>query len=131
MRTRLLAVACLGLPCASAPRLHAAERVDLLLRGGTVVTMDSASHVLENGAVAVREDRIVAVGAAAELSARYEPARTLDTSDRLILPGLVNTHTHVPMTLFRGIADDMELMDWLQNYIWPAERGNVTPEFVT
>src|SRR5262245_2334884 len=131
MRTRVLAVVCLGLPCAFGPRLRAAERVDLLLRGGTVVTMDAAGRVLEGGAVAVRGDRIVAVGAAAELSARYEAARTLDTADRLILPGLVNTHTHVPMTLFRGIADDMELMDWLQNYIWPAEWGHVTPEFVT
>ena len=55
----------------------------------------------------------------------------MDATGRIVLPGLVNTHTHVPMTLFRGIADDMELMDWLQNHIWPAENGNVTPEFVT
>lgn len=109
----------------------AAERIDLLVQGGTVVTMDSAQRVLEEGAVAVRAGRIVAVGPTAHLLRRYEARTTIDASERIVMPGLVNTHTHAPMTLFRGIADDMELMDWLRNHIWPAENLNVTPEFVT
>ena len=89
----------------------AGERADLLIRGGTVVTMDAAFRVIETGAVAVQADRIVAVGTAAELSRRFEAARTIDASGQIVMPGLVNSHTHVPMTLFRGIADDMELME--------------------
>jgi 5-methylthioadenosine/S-adenosylhomocysteine deaminase len=131
MRLRAWAASCL-LGLLALPRAaQCAEGVDLLLRGGTVVTMDASGRILENGAVAVRRDRIVAVGPASELAARYEAATVHNTAGRLVLPGLVNVHTHVPMTLFRGIADDMELMDWLQNHIWPAEKRNVTPEFVT
>jgi 5-methylthioadenosine/S-adenosylhomocysteine deaminase len=107
------------------------EAVDLLVRGGTVVTMDGAHRVIEDGAVAIRADRIVAVGPTTEVASRYQARATVEAAGRIVLPGLVNTHTHVPMTLFRGIADDMELMDWLQNHIWPAENRNVTPEFVT
>jgi len=109
----------------------ASDAVDLLLTGGTVVSMDSAFRVLERGAVAVKGERIVAVGPAPELAARFDAARTIDTTGRIVMPGLVNTHTHVPMTLFRGVADDVELMVWLTKYIWPAEALHVTPEFVT
>jgi 5-methylthioadenosine/S-adenosylhomocysteine deaminase len=109
----------------------ALEKVDLLVGGGTVVTMDATRQVIEDGAVAVRGDHIVAVGREKDLARRFDAATRLDASGRLVLPGLINTHTHVPMTLFRGIADDMELMDWLQNHIWPAENKNVNPEFVT
>ena len=107
------------------------EPVDLLISGGTVVTMDSAFRVVESGAVAVRGERIVAVDTAASLQARYTPAKTIDAAGRIVMPGLVNTHTHVPMTLLRGVADDVELMVWLTKYIWPAENAHVTPEFVT
>jgi len=116
---------------ASASVTTAGEAVDLLLAGGTVVSMDKAFRVLERGAVAVKGERIVAVGPADELQARFDAARTIDTSGRIVLPGLVNTHTHVPMTLLRGVADDVELMVWLTKYIWPAEALHVTPEFVT
>src|SRR5262245_53242768 len=109
----------------------AAEPVDLLLSGGTVVTMDAEFRVLQDAAVAVRGERIVAVGAARELGARFTAARTIDTTGRIVMPGLVNTHTHVPMTLLRGVADDVELMVWLTKFIWPAEAAHVTPEFVT
>ena len=115
---------------AAAPALFA-ETVDVLVRGGTVVTMDGASRVIEDGAVAIRADRIVAVGPTTAMASRYPARATVDAAGRIVMPGLVNTHTHVPMTLFRGIADDMELMDWLRNHIWPAENRNVTPEFVT
>ena len=77
--------------------------------------------------MAIRGERIVAVGPAADLLGRYTPAKTIDARGRIVMPGLVNTHTHVPMTLMRGVADDVELMVWLTKYIWPAENAHVTP----
>ena len=112
------------------PSGRATERVDVIIRGGTVVTMDGASHVIENGAVAVRGERIVAVGAAAEVAAKYTAVRTINAVGKVVMPGLINTHTHVPMVLFRGIADDLVLMEWLQKYIFPAEAKNVDEQFV-
>jgi 5-methylthioadenosine/S-adenosylhomocysteine deaminase len=126
--TLLLCSAAVLAPSAVLP---GAETVDLLLAGGTVVTMDPAFRVVERGAVAVKGERIAAVGPAAELRARFSAARTIDTTERIVMPGLVNTHTHVPMTLLRGVADDVELMTWLTKYIWPAESEHVTPAFVT
>jgi 5-methylthioadenosine/S-adenosylhomocysteine deaminase len=118
-------------PASARAVTDADQAVDLLLSGGTVVTMDPAFRVIEHGAVAVRGERIVAVGDARELDARYRPVKRIDTAGRIVMPGLVNTHTHVPMTLLRGVADDVELMVWLEKYIWPAEAAHVTPEFVT
>jgi len=111
--------------CASA-----AERVDFIIRGGTVVTMDGSARVIENGAVAVRRERIVAVGTAAEIAAKYSAADTINAAGKVVMPGLINTHTHVPMVLFRGIADDLMLPEWLQKYIFPAEAKNVDEQFV-
>lgn len=109
-----------------------AERADLLVSGGIVVTMDSARRVIEDGAVAIRDDGIVAVGPRAELEARFpHPARRVDARGRIILPGLINGHTHAAMTLLRGIANDLNLQDWLEKYIFPAEARNVTEDFVT
>jgi 5-methylthioadenosine/S-adenosylhomocysteine deaminase len=109
---------------------RAAERVDYIIRGGTVVTMDAGGTVIENGAVAVRRDRIVAVGKASDIDSRYNAQRVIDATYRVVMPGLINTHTHVPMGLFRGIADDLVLMEWLQKYIFPAEAKNVDEKFV-
>lgn len=106
------------------------SRVDLLVAGGTVVTMDGGRHVYEDGAVAITGDRIVAVGSRKDLALRYSAAREIDAHTRLVLPGLINGHTHVPMTLLRGIANDLKLQDWLTNYIFPAEARNVSEEFV-
>jgi 5-methylthioadenosine/S-adenosylhomocysteine deaminase len=111
--------------CASA-----AERADFIITGGVVVTMDGSSRVIENGAVAVRRERIVGVGTASEIAAKYSAARTVNAAGRVVMPGLINTHTHVPMVLFRGIADDLVLMEWLQKYIFPAEAKNVDEQFV-
>jgi 5-methylthioadenosine/S-adenosylhomocysteine deaminase len=108
----------------------AVERVDIIIRGGTVVTMDGSSRVIDNGAIAIKGQRIVAVGAAAEIAARYTSLRTLNAYGKVVMPGLINTHTHVPMVLFRGIADDLVLMEWLQKYIFPAEAKNVDEQFV-
>jgi 5-methylthioadenosine/S-adenosylhomocysteine deaminase len=106
------------------------ERVDLLIRGGTILTMDSQDRVIENGALAVRGDTIIAVGDSAELSRRYTARRVIYATGKAVLPGLINTHTHAPMTLFRGIADDLDLQEWLTKYIFPAEKKNVTRDFV-
>ncbi len=105
------------------------EPADLLIRGGIVVTMDGTGRVIEDGAVAVKGERIIAVGTRAELSARFQPKRTLDAAGRVVMPGLINTHTHVPMVLFRGLADDLPLMEWLQKTIFPAEAKNVNEDF--
>ena len=80
--------------------------------------------------MAIRGDRIVGVGTKAEIDARFQAAQRLDRPDAILAPGLIDTHTHAAMSLFRGIADDMKLQDWLEKYIFPAEAKNVTPDFV-
>ncbi len=104
--------------------------VDLLLTGGTVVTMDASGRLLTPGAVAVSGTDIVAVGAVGEVAAAVVARETIDTTGHVVLPGLVNTHTHAPMVMYRGLADDLALMDWLEQYIFPAEAQTVTAEFV-
>ncbi len=108
----------------------AAERVDLLVSGGTVVTMDSARRLIPDGAVAITSGRIVAVGARAEMAPRYRARERIDATGHAVMPGLINTHTHAAMSLFRGLADDLRLEEWLQKYIFPAEARNVTADFV-
>lgn len=105
------------------------EKVDLILSGGTVVTMNEAYALFPEGAVAIRDGALVAVGPAAEVAAQYEAEETVDCSRQVIMPGLVNAHTHVPMTLLRGLNDDLRLDVWL-GYLMPVEREFVTPEFV-
>jgi 5-methylthioadenosine/S-adenosylhomocysteine deaminase len=104
--------------------------VSLVVSGGTVVTMDATRRVVPRGAVAIDGARIVAVGPAAEIAAGYRGRSTIDATGQVVLPGLVNTHTHAPMVLYRGLADDLALMDWLQQYIFPAEARTVSPAFV-
>jgi 5-methylthioadenosine/S-adenosylhomocysteine deaminase len=103
---------------------------DLIITGGTVVTMDRSRAILDDGAVVVKGDTILTVGPRAELEAKYAAAQTIDAKDALVLPGFINGHTHVPMTLFRGLHDDVTLNDWLYKYIFPAEAKNVNEEFV-
>jgi len=106
------------------------NRVDLVVLGGTIVTMDSQRRVIEDGLIAVRAGRIVAIGSRRDLEPAYIATRTINATGRLITPGLINGHTHVPMVLFRGLADDLDLQEWLTKYIFPAEAKNVTEEFV-
>lgn len=108
----------------------AAEPVDWIWSARYVITMDAQRRVIENGAVAIRGDRIVAEGPQSEIDHNFQPKHRLDRPNALISPGLVNTHTHAPMVLFRGIADDLHLQDWLEKFIFPAEARNVTPDFV-
>src|SRR5271165_4478688 len=106
------------------------QKVDLVVSGGTIVTMDGGRAILKDGSVAVNGDTIVAVGPRGEIEARFEGRKTVDASGYLVLPGFINGHTHVPMTLFRGLHDDVTLQDWLYKYIFPAEAKNVNEEFV-
>jgi 5-methylthioadenosine/S-adenosylhomocysteine deaminase len=113
--------------CACA--LHAAA-VDSIWSARFVVTMDAQRRVIENGAIAVTGDHIVAVGTRAEIDKDYQAKQRADRPDAILAPGLINTHTHAAMSLFRGIADDMKLQDWLEKFIFPAEARNVDREFV-
>jgi len=106
------------------------ERVDLLVLGGTIVTMDSVRQVIDDGGIAVRAGRIVAIGSRAQIEARYTSRQRVNATGKLITPGLINGHTHIPMVLFRGLADDLDLQEWLTKYIFPAEAKNVTEDFV-
>ncbi len=116
-------------PAAPQPALR--EKVNLLITAHYVVTMDTTMRIIEDGAVAIDGDSIVAVGPRAEVEAKFEGKNHLSAPDGLAMPGLINGHTHAAMTLLRGIKDDVTLQEWLQNYIFPAEARNVTEEFVT
>jgi len=109
---------------------QAKQEVDLIVSGGMVVTMDGSRAIYQDGSVATKGDAIVAVGPRAEVEERFKGAQVIDARGRLVLPGFINGHTHVPMTLFRGLHDDVTLNDWLYKYIFPAEAKNVNEEFV-
>jgi len=103
--------------------------VDTILKNATVVTMDVENRLIPGGAVAVRGDSIVGVGPEAEISAAFEAAEIFDGGGQVLIPGLINAHTHVPMTLLRGLADDLRLDVWLLGFMMPVEREFVSPDF--
>jgi len=111
-------------------RRSSRESVDLLVLGGTIVTMNNARDVIEDGGLAVKNGRIVAIGPRKQIESKYIARQRINSAGKLITPGLINGHTHIPMVLFRGLADDMDLQDWLTKYIFPAEAKNVSEEFV-
>jgi 5-methylthioadenosine/S-adenosylhomocysteine deaminase len=106
------------------------DAIDLIILGDHIVTMDADRSVFDNGAIAVDEGIIVAVGNADEIQAAYSAKEILGGGNRVVMPGLINGHSHAAMTLLRGVADDLALMDWLQNYIFPAEVEFVDADFV-
>ena len=122
----LVCVSALGLAAAQGTR----QQISLVLTNAIVVTMDGGGRILTGGAVAIDGRDIVAVGAADEIARKFTAAESIDAQGQVVMPGLVNTHTHAPMVLYRGLADDLALMEWLQQYIFPAEARTVTPEFV-
>jgi len=126
-RARKQAVLFLGL--AAAGCLHA-EPADWIYTARYVVTMNASRDLIDNGAVAVRGGRIVGVGKRADIEKQFQAPQHADRPDSILMPGLINTHTHAAMSLFRGIADDMVVQDWLNKFIFPAEAKNVTPDFV-
>jgi 5-methylthioadenosine/S-adenosylhomocysteine deaminase len=107
-----------------------AETVDAIWSARWVVTMDREFRVIENGSVAVRADSIIAVGPTTEIQRKYQAKQRIQAAEGVLIPGLINTHTHAAMSLFRGIADDRRLQDWLENFIFPAEAKNVSADFV-
>src|SRR5215468_9317534 len=121
----LAAAVAASLPQAARPRT-----VSLVVANGTVVTVDPARRVIARGSVAIDGRDIVAVDTADAIAAKYRGRDTIDAAGAVVMPGLINTHTHAPMVLFRGLADDLALMDWLQHYIFPAEAKTVSPDFV-
>jgi len=116
----------------AAPGADAAgdSRIDMIVLGDYIVTMDAVATVIENGAIAIDDGVILAIGRADQITASMQAEQTLDGDNRIVMPGLVNGHSHAAMTLLRGVADDLALMDWLNNYIFPAEVEFVDAEFV-
>jgi len=105
------------------------ETIDLLIEARWIAAVDP-DVVLKNHAVAIRDGRILALLPAAEARRRYAAGERVVLDEHILIPGLVNLHTHAAMTLMRGLADDLPLMDWLQKHIWPAEAAHVSPQFV-
>ncbi len=106
------------------------DGVDWIINARYVVTMDEHHRIIEQGAVALSGSRIVGVGTQKDIAGRFQAKHILDKPDALLAPGLIDTHTHAPMSLLRGLAEDKRLDDWLNDYIFPAESKNVTAEFV-
>ncbi len=104
--------------------------VDLLIVGGIVVTMDEEMRVIGDSAVIINDGKIMLVGSRDTATLNLRAKQTIDATGKIIVPGLINTHTHIPMTMFRGIADDLDLQDWLTKYIFPAEAKNVDENLV-
>ena len=139
-RKKAIVFACVAIVSASALRICAQEQapakpanfVDLLITGGTVVTMDADRRIIENGYVIVKGDTIVAIGEGLPRmpNGPIFTKQSIEAKGALVLPGFINGHTHVPMTLLRGLHDDVTLDDWLRKYIFPAEAKNVTEDFV-
>jgi 5-methylthioadenosine/S-adenosylhomocysteine deaminase len=106
------------------------QTIDTLFINALVLTMDADLSQYSPGAVAVQGDSILAVGREADLKKEFSARETIDCRGRVLMPGLINAHTHVPMTLLRGLADDLRLDVWLMGYMMPVEREFVSPEFV-
>lgn len=108
---------------AGADHERSSKQVDLLIVNGTIVTMDPGRTIIGAGTIAITDGKIVAVDDSGKVD--HKARETIDATGKLVMPGLINTHTHAAMTIFRGYADDLPLMEWLQNYIWPAEAKYV------
>src|SRR5688500_2254870 len=106
------------------------QKVDILLTNAVILTMDGKLNQYDPGAIAIKGDSILAVGPQAEIKKEYSAKEVIDCGGKVLMPGLINAHTHVPMTLLRGLADDLRLDVWLMGYMMPVEREFVSPEFV-
>jgi len=106
------------------------ERIDYIVFGEDILTMNDCMDIVHNGAVAVKGGMIADVDTAENILRKYSSAHSMGGQGRLVLPGLINTHTHAAMVYFRGLADDLPLKDWLEKHIWPAENRLLSSEFV-
>jgi 5-methylthioadenosine/S-adenosylhomocysteine deaminase len=127
MRLSLLAAAAFAATIAAQ---NAPRQVTTIVAGGTVVTVDGARNIYNPGAIAIDGTTIVAVGPAADIAATFKAADQVNTVGAIVIPGLINTHGHAPMVLYRGLADDLRLQEWLEKYIFPAEAKTVSREMV-
>lgn len=103
------------------------QNIDLMISGGKALLMDSRNTCLENACIAIHATDIIEIGTKEELCPKYNAKKVINAEGSLVMPGFVNCHTHAAMTCFRGIADDLELMEWLNEHIFPAEAQNVNP----
>src|ERR1700680_2519189 len=129
-RVSKLLLICVFLGIAVQAQPQTGAPVDWIWSARYVVTMDARRQVIENGAVAIRGNQIVDVGPHDTIDKAYQPKRRLDRPDAILTPCLINTHTHAAMSLFRGIADDLRLQEWLEKFIFPAAAQNGTADFV-
>src|SRR4030042_6108429 len=106
------------------------HNADIILKNAILLTMDTNLTTYEPGAVAIRGDKILSVGQEADICDQYTSSNSFDCQGKVLLPGLINAHTHAAMTLLRGLADDLRLDVWLMGYMMPVERQFVSPEFV-
>jgi len=109
---------------------NAPKSVGTIVSGGAVVTVDAKRSIYNPGSVAIDGASIVAVGPAADIAGRFKAATQIDATGSIVIPGLINAHTHAPMVLYRGLADDLRLQEWLEKYIFPAEAKTVSREMV-
>ena len=134
MRTRVLVagiVAMIAAPVAwQTPAARQVTAVSLVVHNGIIITVDGNRRILNPGSIAINGSDIVAIDTPANITARYKAADTIDATGKVVMPGLINTHTHAAMVMYRGLGNDLALMDWLQKYIFPAEAKTVSPEFV-
>ncbi|MGV8059709.1 MAG: amidohydrolase [Smithellaceae bacterium] len=108
--------------------IYPMQEIDILITGGKTLLLDSSNTTIGQSAIAINNSEIIAIGKEEELAKQFHAKKTINAGDSLVMPGFVNCHTHAAMTCFRGMADDLELMDWLNNYIFPAEAKNVNKE---
>jgi len=107
------------------------EKVDILILNGLIVTIDKNSKIYKNGGIAISNEKIIYVGENKDVEEKYYAEKIINAQNKIVMPGLINSHTHLAMTVFRGIADDIKLSDWLNKYIFPAEQKFAKPEIVT
>jgi 5-methylthioadenosine/S-adenosylhomocysteine deaminase len=131
MRIRLLVATAAVIASPSALSLLVSQQTaSLIVSNGIVITVDGNRRILNPGSIAINGSDIVAIDTPANIAARFTAADTIDAAGKVVLPGLINTHTHAAMVMYRGLGNDLALMDWLQKYIFPAEAQTVSPEFV-
>ncbi len=106
------------------------KKADIILTNGTIITMNQDYTIINDGMLVIADSKIVALGKQTDLEGQYDAPEIIDCTGQYIMPGLINAHTHVPMTLLRAMADDLRLDVWLMGYIMPVEREFVSPEFV-
>ena len=133
MRIRMLVVtaALIASPIAwQAVATRQPAPASLVIANGIVVTVDGNRRILNPGSIAIDGASIVAIDTPANIAVRFKAADTIDATGKVVMPGLINTHTHAAMVMYRGLGNDLALMDWLQKYIFPAEAKTVSPAFV-